>query len=227
MLQRTEIYYSQIVKDVLIYIQNHLSDNLSVRHLAEHFGISFYHFHRILKAYMNEPLGSYINRLRLETAVKIIRNSDFPLSEIAVQIGYNDCSAFSKAFSKEFGLSPQKFKSNNAIVLNTHVDFKINHLGKLSSDIKPKIVLLPDKSVIYKDFKGEYTGKEFNNTWDYFWGFVTQNNFLSWRPDVFSRYYDNPFETIAANCRAECCVATHKKTSNRNRVTSKTLTGGK
>src|SRR5690554_2734518 len=138
MLQRTEKYYSQIVKDVLIYIQNHLSDNLSVRHLAEHFGISFYHFHRILKAYMNEPLGSYINRLRLETAVKIIRFSELPLSEIAVQIGYNDCSAFSKAFSKKFGLSPLTFKSNNAIVLNTHVDFKINPKGKLSSDIKPK-----------------------------------------------------------------------------------------
>ncbi len=227
MLQSTEIYYKQIVNDVLSYIHNNLSGNLNVKFLSEHFGFSFFHFHRILKSYMNEPLGSYINRIRLETALNIIRYSDLPLSEIALQIGYSDCSAFSKAFSKEFGFSPQRFKSNNAIVLNTHVDYKINNLGRLVSDIKPKIVILADKHIVYTKFKGEYTGKEYNNVWDNFWEVVTQDNILSWKPDVFSVYYDNPFETAAADCRAECCVATHKKALDSEHIETKTLAGGK
>jgi hypothetical protein len=38
-------------------------------------------------------------------------------------------------------------------------------MGKLNLDIKPKIVLLADKPIIYRDFKGEYSGKEFDNAW--------------------------------------------------------------
>ncbi|HEX2934413.1 MAG TPA: AraC family transcriptional regulator [Bacteroidales bacterium] len=227
MLPKTEIYYKQIVNDVLGYIHNNLSDDLNVKRLSEQFGFSFFHFHRILKAYLNEPLGSYISRVRLETALKTIRYSDLPISEIAFQVGYNDCSAFSKAFSREFGFSPQKFKANNTIVLNTHIDFKTNSSGKLVSDIDPKIVLLADKPIVYSKFKGDYTGKEYNNLWDNFWDVVMQHNFLSWKPDVFSVYYDSPFETAASDCRAECCVATPKKATDKGLVETKTLAGGK
>jgi AraC family transcriptional regulator len=227
MQKKTETYYQKKVSEVLSYIHNHLSDELNVKLLSEQFGISFFHFQRILKAYLNEPLGSYINRVRLDAALRIIRYSDLPISEIALQIGYSDCSAFSKAFSKEFGFSPQRFKSNNVIVLNTHVDYKTNNLGKLVSDIKPKIVILADKPVVYTKFKGEYTGKEYNNVWDNFWEVVKRNDILSWKPDVFSVYYDDPFETAAADCRAECCVATHKKASDSEHVETKTLVGGK
>lgn len=227
MLPKTEIYYKQIVNDVLGYIHTNLSDDLNVKRLSEQFGFSFFHFHRILKAYLNEPLGSYINRVRLETALNIIRCSDLPISEIAFQIGYNDCSAFSKAFSREFGFSPQKFKANNAIVLNTHVDFKTNNSGKLVSDIDPKIILLADKPIVYRKFKGDFTGKEYNNVWDNFWDVVMQHHFLSWKPDVFSVYYDNPFETAASDCRAECCVATPKKATDSELVETKSIAGGK
>ncbi|NLV19643.1 MAG: AraC family transcriptional regulator [Bacteroidetes bacterium] len=227
MQQVTSAYYQQTGCDVKNYIYNHLSDELNVKHLSEQFGISFFHFQRIMKDYLNEPLGKFINRVRLETALKIIRYTDLPLSEIALQIGYSDCSAFSKAFSKKFGFSPQRFKSNNLIALNTHVDFKINNSGKLVNDIKPKIVIFADKPIVYTKFKGEYTGKEYNNTWDNFWEVVIRNNILSWKPDVFSAYYDNPFETDPTDCKAECCVATHKKASNSEQIETKTLAGGK
>lgn len=227
MQQGSDAYYSQKVHDVLNYIHHHLSDDLNVRLLAEQFGFSFFHFHRILKTYLNEPLGSYINKIRLETAVTLIRYSDMPLSEIALNIGYSDCSAFSKAFSKEFGISPHKFKSNNTIVLNTHIDFNLNNSGEFVSDIRPKIVILADRHVIFTKFKGDFTGREFNKVWDNFWNVVMQNNFLSWKPDVFSVYYDNPFESSVADCRAECCVATHKMISNSENIGTKTLAGGK
>lgn len=227
MQKETEIYYEKKIRDVLNYIHNHLSDELNVKLLSEHFGISFFHFHRILKAYLNEPLGSYINRVRLETAVKLIRYSDAPLSEIATRIGYSDCSAFSKAFSKEFGISPQQYKSNKSLVLNTHVDYRINDVGKLVSDTQPKIVLLSDRAVIYTKFKGEYGCKEFNMVWNDFWQFITLNKILSWKPDVFTVYYDDPFETLADECRAEFCVATNKHTTCNNHIETKILPGGK
>jgi AraC family transcriptional regulator len=226
MLQRTETYYRQKVIEVLNYVHDHLSDNLSVRFLSEQFGFSFFHFHRILKSGLNEPLGAYINRIRLGTAIHLMQYTDLPLSEIALQIGYNDCSAFSKAFSKEFGFCPKKFKSNNTIVLNTHIDCKINGFGKLVTDIRPKIVILDDKLVIHVKYQGDYSGKKFITVWDDFWEIVTMNKMLRWNPFVFSVYYNDPFETTAVDCRAECCVSSFKKPANNN-LEMKSISGGK
>lgn len=227
MQNNTTTYYKQKVSDVLNYINNHLADNLNIRQLSEQFGISFFHFHRILKAYLNEPLGSYINRIRLETAIKLIRYSDEPISDIAQRIGYNDCSAFSKAFSKEFGLSPQQYKSNNTIVLNTHVDYKISDSGKLVTDIKPKIIQLTDKHVIYTRFTGKYGCKAFNCAWDDFLGFAIQNKLLGWKSEIFSMYYDLPTDVGLENCITDFCIASARKIASCGPIINKTITGGK
>lgn len=223
----TETYYRQKANDVLNYIQNHLSDEINIKFLSERFGISFFHFHRILKAYLNEPLGSYIDRMRLDTAVKLIRYSDSPISEIASRIGFSDSSALSKAFSKRFGISPQRFRNNKTIVLNTHVDYNINYHGEIVSDIEPKIVVQPDKQVIYAHYEGEYGGKEFRDLWDVFWAFIVENNAMDWKADVFTMYYDDPFNTPASQCRSDFCVATNRSIDGTERFGSKTIAGGK
>jgi AraC family transcriptional regulator len=220
-------FYKQKINGVLNYVDNHLADDLNVKLLSERFGISFFHFHRILKAYLNEPLGSYIGRVRLETAIKLIRYSDETLSDIAVRVGYSNVSAFSKAFSKEFGLSPQEFKTNKTIVLNTHVDYKINGSGKLVSDIRPKIVMMADKPVVFTQFVGEYGSEAFNNAWDHFLGFAVRNNLLGWKPELFSIYHDLPSEVGVGNCTTDFCIATSKPFAPSNGISTKTISGGK
>jgi len=227
MQQETTSYYQQKVNEVLNYIDNNLAEDLNVRLLSEKFGISFFHFHRIFKASLNEPLGNYINRIRLDTAVKLIRYSDETISEIASQIGYNNCSAFSKAFSKKFGVSPQEFKSDKQIVLNTHVDYKINDSGKLVSDIKPKIILLKQKPIIYSFYVGEYGGDKINSAWEEFLNFAQQNNLLGWKPDIFTIYYGDPYQVEYENFTAELCIATNKHITQNRNIKCKIFEGGK
>jgi AraC family transcriptional regulator len=227
MQKKTTTYYKQKINEVLSYVDHHLTDDLNVKQLSERFGISFFHFHRILKAYLNEPLGSYISRVRLETAVKLIRYSDETLSDIAIRVGYSNVSAFSKAFSKEFGLPPQEFKSNKTIVLNTHIDYKINGSGKLVSDIKPKMLLMADKPVVFTRFVGEYGGEAFNHAWDNFLDFAVKNKLLGWKPDLFSTYYDFPSDVGLENCTTDFCIATSKPIVSSNGVSGKTISGGK
>jgi AraC family transcriptional regulator len=227
MLQETKSYYQQKVSEVLNYIDNHLDEDLNVKSLSMKFGISFFHFHRIFKAYLNEPLGGYINRVRLDTAVRLIRYSEEPLSEIAMRIGYNNSSAFSKAFSKEFGLSPHDFKSDQQIVLNTHVDYKFNDSGKLVSDHKPKIITLKDKTIIYTMFFGEYGGENINKAWEGFLNYAIQNNLVGWKPDIFTIYYDDPYAQDFKNCSSELCIATNKPAIQTANIESKIVKGGK
>jgi len=227
MQQTTSSYYREKVDEVLRHIHSNLAEDLNVKTLSEKFGISFFYFHRILKAFLNEPLGSYINRIRLETAIKLIRYSDESLSDISARIGYNDLSSFSKAFSREFGLSPHEFKMNREIVLNTHIDYRINDSGMMVSDLKPKIITLPDKQVVLIRVTGEYGGKEALQAWDELLDFALSHQLLGWKTDAFSVYYDEPDEVGIENCRSDLCVATKKNVEPPDPIRLKTINGGK
>lgn len=210
MKNNTLTYYQKKVDDVLLYIHNHLNKNITIKELAEYAGISFFHFHRILKGALDEPIASYIDKVRLDTAVKLIRYSDEPIQDIAAKIGYYDVSSFSKAFSKEFGIPPQEFKSNREMVLNTHVDYRIDSKGKIVSEIKPKIIVLPDKKVIYTRVTGEYGGKEVIEAWEHLINFIAQQKLLGWNPEFFSIYYDDPDCIGREKCTSDICFTIRK-----------------
>jgi AraC family transcriptional regulator len=227
MKNSTQTYYQKKVKDVLHYIHNHLSQNISIKELAEYSGISYFHFHRILKGALAEPIGSYMDKVRLDTAVKLIRYSNDSINSISDKIGYNNVSSFSKAFSKEFGISPQEFKLNSELLLNTHIDYRLDTKGKIVSEINPKIILLPDKQVIFINITGEYGGKEVVEAWDRLLNFITQNKLLGWNPEFFSIYYDDPDIVERAKCTSDLCFTTKKIPHNCDDFKSKLIEGGK
>jgi len=91
--------YQKSIDSVLTHIDANLFETPELDKLAAIANLSKFHFHRIMKAFLNEPLGSYINRIRLETAVKLLRYSSQPINEIAYRVGYHTPSAFSKVFN--------------------------------------------------------------------------------------------------------------------------------
>lgn len=227
MQEKTQHYYQQKAETVLQYIQNNLGADLSLNELSNYSDISSFHFHRIMKAILGEPLGVYINRKRLEAATTLIRYSNETLNEIAPKVGYNDVSAFSKAFSKEFGISPQAFKKNPGITLNTHVDFCVSKSQELTSDIKPKLIVVPDKTAICVTVKGIYGGEETYQAWEELTSFVMNNKLVSWNPEAFSVYYNDPETTPAEDCISDICFVTKKKFVPQGRIYEKTIIGGK
>ena len=105
--------YHERINKVLIYIDNHLGEKLDLEALASVSNFSAFHFHRIMRAYLHESIGSYIIRLRLETAASLLQFTDLPINEIAFKIGYETPSSFTKAFRKKFNISPSEFRNRN------------------------------------------------------------------------------------------------------------------
>ncbi len=66
-----EIYRRRIAAAVE-YINLHLDEELELVDIAAVANFSPYHFHRIFKAFRGEPLGSYVSRLRVETAAHLL-----------------------------------------------------------------------------------------------------------------------------------------------------------
>lgn len=75
--QTKEEYLKQI-NIIVEYICSHLSEPVDTGMLAEMSGFSPWHFHRITKAFLGEPLGAFIIRKRLEKAAKLLRHTELP-----------------------------------------------------------------------------------------------------------------------------------------------------
>ncbi len=114
MKETTQQSYNKRVLKVLVYIQQHLDNELELGDLAQIACFSPYHFHRIFKGMVGEPLKEHIRRLRLERAAMRLKSSRRQIIEIAFEAGFETHESFTRAFRVMFDDSPTGFRMNCA-----------------------------------------------------------------------------------------------------------------
>ena len=93
------------VEQLLKYINRNLSENLSIDHLAEKFFFSKYHMMRKFKKETGYTIHNYIISKRLLHARSLITQGT-PIMKAAMQSGFQDYTAFVRAYKKQFGTVP-------------------------------------------------------------------------------------------------------------------------
>jgi AraC family transcriptional regulator len=102
--------YCRRVNRVIDHIKDNLAESLPIEELARLAHFSPFHFHRIFRAFVGEPLHAFIRRLRLEKAVfQMLHGPRTTLTAIALQCGFAASSDFSRAFKQIYGFSPRTF----------------------------------------------------------------------------------------------------------------------
>lgn len=97
---------------VLGYIHSHCTEPLMVDQLAEQFGYSPSHLAHSFKKQMGTSLYHYVLLRRLQIGREAMLNG-VPVKEAYQKCGFGDYAGFYRAFTKEFGLSPQQYKKKN------------------------------------------------------------------------------------------------------------------
>ncbi len=92
------------------YIDQNYYKNLTVNSLASEFGYSRTHLLRLFKNKTGLSIEQYIIVARITNGKRLIENTELGLCEIASLVGYDNYSAFFKAFKKEIGISPLKYR---------------------------------------------------------------------------------------------------------------------
>jgi AraC family transcriptional regulator len=110
------IYKERLLR-ALVYIQQHLDEEIELEALARVSHFSPYHFHRIFRGMMGESVKEHIRRLRLERAAVHLKHSRRSVTRIAFESGYESHEAFTRAFRLMFGESPSGFRARRGTAL--------------------------------------------------------------------------------------------------------------
>ena len=104
--------YRQRIQRALEYIAANLHRPIRLSEVAKVAAFSEHHFHRIFRAMMDETLGQFITRKRMETAAQMLAyQEDRSITDIGFACGYSSTANFSKAFAAYFGTSPSSIRA--------------------------------------------------------------------------------------------------------------------
>src|SRR5262245_53327140 len=108
-------FYKERILRVLLHVQQHLDGPLPLEELARLACLSPHHFHHVFSGMLGEPLAGHVRRLRLERAAGRLKLTEMPVVQIAFEAGYETHEAFTRAFRKNFSLSPLQFRRRNGV----------------------------------------------------------------------------------------------------------------
>jgi AraC-like DNA-binding protein len=99
----------EAVKRIQDYIEKHLTEKITLKQLARAAGYSPWHCTRIFKEHLGKTPFEYIRLLRLSKAAMILRDEKTRIIDVALDFVFDSQEGFTRAFTKEFGLSPKKY----------------------------------------------------------------------------------------------------------------------
>ncbi|MFW6246011.1 MAG: ATP-binding protein, partial [Tangfeifania sp.] len=97
-------------KTLAIIEANFHDEKFSVDLLANKTNMSVSQLNRKLNALIDQPAGQLIRSLRLQRASDLLKQNAGSISEICYNLGFTDQAYFSRAFKKQFGVSPRDYK---------------------------------------------------------------------------------------------------------------------
>ena len=116
-LQKTDEHVYQestekIAPEILAYLEQNYNQKISLKELAQR---SFYnpaYFSTIFKECFGKTLTQFINELRINEAIRLLKETNMPIEEIASKVGYHDCKNFYITFKKITNQTPSTYRSN-------------------------------------------------------------------------------------------------------------------
>ncbi len=99
-----------VLKDMLIFIQKNYADKITLGDIAKSGNVSKSTCLAIFKKYLQDTPTSYLIEYRLKRAIKMLADSDLPITEIALEVGFGGVSYFAETFRKNYGCSPSEYR---------------------------------------------------------------------------------------------------------------------
>lgn len=116
----------QQIMPAIEYIGMHYMNPISGEDLASICSLSEAQLRRKFKEYLNMSPVEYLTMVRIQKAYELLNSTNYPMTEVALRVGYQDVSSFNRNFQKIMGVSPYQYKKNNSDYRGRVLDKKIS-----------------------------------------------------------------------------------------------------
>lgn len=93
------------------YMRENIENKVSLDEVAKYVGYSPSHFSALFRQRMGESPLNYFNKLRIERACELLRETDMKINQICYKVGIEDNYYFSRLFSQKTGVSPTEYRA--------------------------------------------------------------------------------------------------------------------
>ncbi len=100
---------SNLMRDVLIYLQNNYQQPIRMEHLARHFGYSKSRFSRLFHDHLGCSMIEYLSNIRCRQAALLLIESDMTMLDIALAVGFECLRTFYRAFKNCYQMTPTQY----------------------------------------------------------------------------------------------------------------------
>lgn len=106
---RAFTYYRRLGK-VRDYVERHLSDDLTLKTVAQVVGLNEKYF----SVFFYERTGVYfrewVNSIRVRRAMELMKARNYAISDVAFEVGYKDLRTFERAFKRQTAMTPREYR---------------------------------------------------------------------------------------------------------------------
>jgi len=175
---------------VLDYIEENLIGEIKLEIAARLAGCSIWEFQRLFSFITHKSLGEYIRGRKLALAANDIQNSGEKIIDIALKYGYDSPAAFSRAFGRQYGISPSSAR-DTGVTLTPYpkITFQILNEERIGNmDAKNDMQAYSDRGYYVKENAPVYFTPDMEKTCRWF------RDVLGWYGDIAGRDSDGVAE---------------------------------
>ena len=226
--------YQERILAVLVHIQRHLDEAISLDDLADIACFSPFHFHRVFRGLVGEGVMEHVRRLRLERSAYQLKTSDRPVTRIAFDAGYETHESYTRAFTAMFGQSPTAFRKTHEWIRPPRAPSGVHFdeadgasgfdpiTGDTTMDIR--IETLPTTRVAFVRHTGPYMGV--GAAWQRLCGWAGPRGLLGPQTKMFGLCHDDPDVTPPEKIRYDACIVVGEQFKPEGDIGVQTVDGG-
>ncbi len=120
-----QVEWSRIISEALEYIEENITEDISIDDIAKKVHISAYYFQKGFSLLCGYTVMEYIRNRRLALAAGELIAKEEKVIDIAIKYGYDSPDSFTKAFTRFHGVTPSVVQRNNSTIIKSFAPLKI------------------------------------------------------------------------------------------------------
>jgi len=98
-----------VIESVKDYISNHVGD-VTLENAAAHSRLNPYYLSSLFRQQTGEKFSDYVLKVKMDTAAKLLSETDNKIYEISLAVGYTSANSFSRTFKNYYNISPKDYR---------------------------------------------------------------------------------------------------------------------